>query len=122
MKNTKKAVSFILVTGALFFGLPWSGTFAQSPMECGTRATKVTSRNCADTSNEGCELQNADDFLFCVKTQDTTACWRTPVQPFQATYQRRTGECVDGICVFGDWQDVTTTFDHINHTDECGGA
>ena len=91
------------------------------PMQCGTKMSKTTEASCVASGCDSCEQQSATEYLFCTDTTDNVACWRTPCERFTATYQRRTGECDgDCVCQFGEWVDVTTTFDHTNTTDECG--
>lgn len=89
------------------------------PAQCNTRAVSSTARDCGSTGCDGCIEENADQQLWCNTTFDNTYCCVAICQPFNATYQRRTGECDgDCVCVWGAWANVTTSFDHTVST--CG--
>lgn len=117
MNTTFKLLTMISLAFVLQQGL-----VAQAPMQCGTRMSRTTDASCAASGCETCEQQSSSEYLFCTETTDSVACWRIACEPFTATYQRKTGECDgDCVCQFGASVDVTTTFDHTNVTDECGG-
>jgi hypothetical protein len=117
----KTAFKLLTIVSLAIVIQPGRAQGEMGPMQCGTKMSKTTEASCVASGCDSCEQQSATEYLFCTDTTDNVACWRTPCERFTATYQRRTGECDgDCVCQFGEWVDVTTTFDHTNTTDECG--
>lgn len=93
-----------------------------APMQCNTKSSKSPNPiTCDSSGGDFCLEDQSDFYIFCTATEDSVACWRTPVEPFVENYNRREGECVGGTCIWGPWEPVTTTFDHTVQTDECSG-
>ena len=113
----KNTVSLLVITATVLASLSVRGA-----LNCGTTTTSSTSRDCASSGGEACIEENADKDLFCYSTSDTTvACVSILCTPYDYTFKRREGTCVSGnsTCVWGEWKDVTTNFDHTVATTSC---